>query len=110
VPDLKHAGADAKLMAGVTRHSETMMGILEDAMVALLTKDAPRAHDCIHRTQGFLDDMERLGNRIASLPGDIALPLGTVVDSLERTGHYTMDVGELVINYLVGASDQVVRV
>lgn len=110
VPDLRHAGADAKLMAGVTRHSETVMGILEDAMVALLTKDAHRAHGCIDRTQDFLEEMEKLGNRIAGLPGDIALPLGTVVDSLERTGHYTKDVGELVINYLVGATDQTVKV
>jgi hypothetical protein len=35
------------------------------------------------------------------MPGDVALPLSVVLDSLERTGHYIKDIGECVINYVV---------
>jgi hypothetical protein len=54
-------------------------------------------------------EIEKLSGRFAGLPGDIALPLGAIVDSLERTGHYIKDIGELVINYLIGESDGTVR-
>ncbi len=106
VGDLKRAGAEPKLMAGVTKHSEAVMKILDDAMAALLTKDAAQAHGCIRRAVGFLSDLERLSGKMTGLPGDVALPMGAVLDSLGRTGHYTKDVGELVINYLVGAGGQ----
>ena len=102
VPALKRAGAEPKLMAPVTKHSEVVMKILDDSMAALLTKDSRQAHECIRRAATFLTDLERLSSRMTGLPGGVAVPMGAVLDSLGRTGAYTKDVGELVINFLVG--------
>ena len=109
VPELRAAGADVKLMAGVTRYSGELMSILDDVMGALLERNARQAHECIRRAGEMDKEIEKLSGRFSGLPGDIALPLGAIVDSLERTGHYIKDIGELVINYLIGESDGTVR-
>jgi len=107
---LKRAGAEPKLMAPVTKHSEAVMKVLDDAMASLLTKDARQAHECIRRAAGFLSDLEKLSGKMTGLPAGVAVPMGAVLDSLGRTGHYTKDVGELVINYLVGEGGPTARV
>ena len=53
------------------------------------------------RANAFLNELRDFESTIAHMPGEVALPLSVVIDSLERTGHYTKDIGECIINYVI---------
>ncbi len=101
VPELVASGTDPKALKEVRRHSEKVLAILDEVMTALLEKDGEMAHECMAKANTFLRQLRKFESTIAHMPGEIALPLSVVIDSLERTAHYTKDIGECVINYII---------
>jgi phosphate uptake regulator len=101
VPELAESGVERKSLKEVRRHSEKVLAILDDVMTALLEKDGAMAHNCMSRANSFLRTLRKFESTIAHMPGEVALPLSVVIDSLERTAQYTKDIGECVINYVI---------
>jgi phosphate uptake regulator len=101
VHELATTEVDQKVLKDLRAHSSRVVTILEDAITSLFERNGHLAHECMFRANDFLADLRTLESTIAHMPGDVALPLSVVIDSLERTCHYTKDIGECVINYVV---------
>jgi phosphate uptake regulator len=104
VTDLVNSKVGRTLLKEVGASSDRILPVLDDVVSALFERDGTLAQDCMERANGFLKELTGFKSRIADAPGEARLPLSIVADSLERTAHYTKDIGELVINYAIDAS------
>ncbi len=104
VPELAGSKVEKKVLKDIRRYSERVLEVLDDVITSLLERNGELAHECMFRANEFLDQLQKLESKIAHMPGEVALPMSVVVDSLERTAHYTKDIGECVINYVVDLS------
>ncbi len=104
VTELKKAKVKRSLLKEIGASSEAILPVLDDVVSALFERDGRLAQDCMERANGFLEELNDLKSKIADAAGGGRLALGIVTDSLERTAHYTKDIGELVINYSIDAT------
>jgi phosphate uptake regulator len=105
VEDLKAAKAKKKDLRPISEFSDRIVPCLDDVISALFERNGELAHESMERANEILKDLRAFGGKVAHLPADLSLPLSTIVDSLDRTAHYTKDIGELVINYAIDVEE-----
>lgn len=101
VEDLRTARAKKAHRTRILRTADTILPVLDDVISALFQRDSKLAHNAMEQADGVLVAIYGFKEDIADSPGGAGLPMGMVVDSLDRTVHYIKDIGELVINYSI---------
>jgi phosphate uptake regulator len=101
VEDLASFKAKKTHLKRILRTADTILPVLDDVISALFQRDSKLAHNAMEQANRVLVDIHGFKEDIADSPGGAGLPMGMVVDSLDRTVHYIKDIGELVINYAI---------
>jgi len=79
--------------------SEGAMRIFERSIEAFFSHDIKKANKSIEFTYQMEDNYSRINTEIMAFPAIIAIPVRNITDSIRRSGEYSADIAENVINY-----------
>lgn len=99
-PSIHGARVPAPILEDLGTASRIAVALVEDATEALFTSDVERANQTIRRAKELASVKKDLLARIAKLRPGTVLPVALVLESVERTGSYGTDIGEIAINHL----------
>ncbi len=94
-------GLDPKFAKELDDARVSAVGLLDQAFTALFTRDIDAANATIDGRVAHQQLVDALFHKIATRRGEELLALGTVVDSLGRTGHYCGEIAEQAIDLAV---------
>jgi len=89
---------DRKIVQKITDASTMALGILENSVEALLNKDLERAHRTIESVSKLSPKCEAIAGHPQKKEGPAPIALSYIAESIRRTGEYSGDIAELVIN------------
>lgn len=94
-------GLDPKLMKDFEEAKDSALAILERAFTAYISGDIEAANEAIDANVRHQKLVDALSHRVATRKGEQLLALGTVVNSLARTGSYAADIAEEAIDMTI---------
>jgi phosphate uptake regulator len=92
---------DPKLMKEIDEASASVVGLLDKAFNALVTKNIAAANDTIDARHTYQKMIDSLAHRVATKKGEELLAFGVVVDSLLRAAGYASEIAEQAIDIAV---------
>jgi len=92
---------DEKTMNNIENASEISMNLLINSLDAWLQKDIHRANENIELTNTLKDACENITYNLNDNHLEQSIALSYIIESIRRTGEYSADISELIINYLV---------
>ncbi|MEW5936731.1 MAG: phosphate uptake regulator PhoU [Candidatus Thermoplasmatota archaeon] len=96
---------DGRLVSEIEEASADSVHALETAFAALGAGDVAQANGAIDMAERLVGRVRRLSKRVLDEDVEIAVPLSAILSSIERTGSYAGDIGEIAINHvMMGAS------
>ncbi|HVL87625.1 MAG TPA: phosphate uptake regulator PhoU [Candidatus Thermoplasmatota archaeon] len=100
VPTLAGSRIPPAILEELREASAVSLSIVQEAVEALYGEDFERANVAIRRSKELSAIKKDLLGRLVKLRPEIVLPLTLVLESIERTGNYGTDIGEIAINHL----------
>ncbi|MDD1728937.1 MAG: phosphate uptake regulator PhoU [Methanospirillum sp.] len=79
--------------------SEGAIQVFEKSVEAFFSHDLKKANRMIESIHHLEENYNRINSGILSLPTTVAVPIRNIADSIRRTGEYSADIAENVINY-----------
>lgn len=92
---------DPEILAKIAKASEIALGIFDRSIVSLFDADMKKAHRNIESLRVLETLCEDLNTPVLDKETSDAIALGAIIGSIRRTGEYSADISENVINYLV---------
>ena len=91
-----------KTLGKIVKASDTSLNMLENSLDAWLQKDIVKANNNIELVETLRAECEKI-NYKAEIENDVekSIALSYIIESIRRTGEYSADISELIINYLV---------
>ena len=77
------------------------MELLVNSLDAWLQKDIDKANSNIELTNTLKDACENVSYHLNNNDVEPSIALSYIIESIRRTGEYSADISELIINYLV---------
>lgn len=105
VPNLITKRTDKEIIESLTSSSEMALKIFNNSMDTFYSKDIRLANQNIESVAELVrmcDDTESLARQHK---GILAVSVGYITESIRRTGEYSADLSEQVINYVIGEQD-----
>jgi phosphate uptake regulator len=87
------------LSSRVLTASDAAIQVFEESVRAFFTHDLKKANRLIESIHHLEKNYSRINDEILNLPTTIAMPIRNITDSIRRTGEYSSDIAENVINY-----------
>lgn len=96
---LQSADIGKDLGAHILSASDAAISIFEKSVESFFTHDLKKANRMIESIHQLEENYARINEEILVLPTAIAVPIRNITDSIRRTGEYSADIAENVINY-----------
>jgi phosphate uptake regulator len=90
-----------ELLASIVKASELALAIFDRSIVSLFDADMKKAHRNIESLRVLETLCDDLNTPVLAEETSDAIVLGAIIGSIRRTGEYSADISENVINYLV---------
>lgn len=87
-----------KLVKGMETYSSTVLSVLDRSVESMLKEDMLTANEVADESEQLRRDGEKLIQQIMNHRVKFAVPFARVVESLERTALYSVDIAEIAIN------------
>lgn len=104
IPNLIDHTLDKKIMSKIVAAGSLSLDIFNKSISSFFKKDINASNENIESVLTLESVCEEINTLALQQKGIIALSVGYVVESIRRTGEYSEDISETVINYLVGAN------
>lgn len=85
--------------------SDAAIAVFEKSVESFFTHDLKKANRMIESIHHLEENYSRINDEILVLPTNIAVPIRNITDSIRRTGEYSADIAENVINYEMMSED-----
>lgn len=96
------AGAVSDELLGAFRKADNLaLSLFDRSIHSFFTADIRGSHENIEKTRELVAVCREIEDRLISLPQDIAVALSDIAESIRRSGEYSGDISENVINLLV---------
>jgi len=92
---------EKETMNNIETASDISMNLLVNSLDSWLQKDINRANENIELTNTLKDACEKITYNLNGLSIEQSIALSYIIESIRRTGEYSADISELIINYLV---------
>ncbi len=93
---------DKKIIDHIKSASDLSISIFSKSMESFFKRDLRSSNENIESVQRLESQCESINNLALQQKGGTAMAIGYIVESIRRTGEYSRDICENVINYLVG--------
>lgn len=104
IPNLIDHKLDKKRIEEILTASKLSLDIFNKSISSFFKKDIHASNENIESVTALESFCEEINTHALQQKGIIALSLGYVVESIRRTGEYSQDISETVINHLVAAA------
>lgn len=94
-----------KTMEKLIKASDISLKNLENSLDAWLQKDIVKANANIELVNSLIVVCEKINYKAGIDNIEKSIALSYIIESIRRTGEYSADISELIINYLVSTSD-----
>lgn len=92
-----------KIPESITEHikiaSRGTLSIFENSIESFFSHDLKKANNSIENMHKQEESISRINTEILSLPVNLAVTIRNITDSIRRSGEYSADIAENVINY-----------
>jgi phosphate uptake regulator len=103
--DIMDKKLDKELLSAIGAASSLSLKIFAGAMDAFFKKDLKGANDNMESIERLEKACNDVNHMIFQQKGALALSLGRIVESIRRTGEYSGDISEHVINFIIDAEE-----
>jgi phosphate uptake regulator len=103
--DLIDKRLDGELLSMIGSASSLSLMIFRGAMDTFFKKDLKGANDNIESIKKLEKACNELNHMILQQKGSLSFMLARIVESIRRTGEYSGDISENVINFLIDVDD-----
>jgi phosphate uptake regulator len=103
IPNLIDHNLDKKIMSKIVAAGSLSLDIFNKSISSFFKKDINASNENIESVLTLETVCEEINTLALQQKGIMALSVGYVVESIRRTGEYSEDISETVINYLVSA-------
>lgn len=102
VLNLINKRTDKKIIDHIKSASELSVSIFNKSVESFFKKELRNSNENIESVRKLETLCEEINNLALEQRGGTAMAIGYIVESVRRTGEYSQDICENVINYLVG--------
>ena len=99
--NVKNVRENLAIIPRITEASDAIIGVLDGAINAFYRNKFEYANEVVDKSKSLAETTEKLTREIFALKGDAAtiVSIAYIVDSLERTRAYVLDIAETSINH-----------
>ena len=101
VPVLIDKKVNAEMIEMIASASNNSLKILTSAIDAWSNKDIKGANENIESIKNLVSSCEEINNNALNVKGMSSISTGYIAESIRRTGEYSADISELLLNHLV---------
>ena len=101
VPRLIESDVDDKIIQTICAASRKSLEIFDSSVNAWISKDPKASNTNIESIGALVIKCDQINRYASSVKGPSALPLSHMAESIKRTGEYSGDISEVVINHLM---------
>jgi len=98
-----HKIQDDDIPQGIHDHIRTVsigaLNTFEKSVESFFTHDLKKANKTIEYMYQLEETFSRINTELLTLPASLAVPVRNITDSIRRSGEYSADIAENVINY-----------
>ncbi len=91
---------EKKILSDLSKASIYSLKMLDVSLDAWLSKDLNLANENINSVKELIDMCENISFRLDKFP-EFSVPIGYIIESIRRTGEYSVDISEVIINKLI---------
>jgi len=102
IPNLIDHNLDKKTIQRIITAGNLSLDSFNKSIRSFFQKDIHASNETIESVLTLESICEEINTHVLQQKGIIAVSVGYVVESIRRTGEYSQDISETVINYLVG--------
>jgi phosphate uptake regulator len=102
IPTLIDHNLDKKNITQIITAGDLSLEIFNNSVSSFFKKDINASTKNIESVEKLESVCEEINTNALMQKGIIALSVGYIVESIRRTGEYSQDISETVINYLIG--------
>jgi phosphate uptake regulator len=101
VPHLLDSDVDDKIIQTICTASRKSLEIFDSSVNAWLKKDPKASNSNIESIGSLVTKCDQINSYASKVKGPLSLPLSHTAESIKRTGEYSGDISEVVINHLM---------
>ncbi|MFX1275048.1 MAG: PhoU domain-containing protein [Promethearchaeota archaeon] len=90
-----------KTIENISKASEISINLMNNSLDALLQKDIKKANENIESIKDLISACEKINYIYNHEDLHQSIALSYIIESIRRTGEYSSDISELIINYLI---------
>jgi len=91
---------EKEILSDLSKASIFSLKMLDVSLDAWLNKDLNLANENINSVKELIDTCENINFRLDKFP-EFSVPIGYIIESIRRTGEYSVDISEVIINKLI---------
>ncbi len=91
---------DKKILTDLSKASIFALKMLDISLDAWLNKNINLANENINSVKELIDTCENIYFKLDKI-AEFSVPIGYVIESIRRTGEYSVDISEVIINKLI---------
>jgi len=91
---------DKKILTDLSKASIFALKMLDISLDAWLNKSINLANENINSVKELIDTCENIYFKLDKI-AEFSVPIGYVIESIRRTGEYSVDISEVIINKLI---------
>ncbi|MFX0000179.1 MAG: PhoU domain-containing protein [Candidatus Hodarchaeota archaeon] len=91
---------DKKIFSGLSKASKFALKMLEISLDAWLNKNLNLANENINSVKELIIVCENIYSKLNNV-AEFSVPIGYIIESIRRTGEYSVDISEVIINMLI---------
>ena len=103
VQQIGYKSVPEDIMSGIDEVNELSTKIVEDAIEALFKRNINLANTTFTMRNDVADRLRKIDESLFSLQAEVAVPLGIIVDSIDRICDYGCNIAEIAINSAVSS-------
>lgn len=93
---------DSKILQRIIEASKYSMDLLDRSMDAWRNKDISQANETIERMPDLVTQCKKISSKQDNENQGLFIEIGYIIESIRRTGEYSIDICEIIINNLIG--------
>ncbi len=104
IQNLGNKKVDKSLVDLIVNADEFTLEIFDKSIESLFKKNMKMANESIEKLPRLIEMCKNINAQALSQKGAIAVYIGYIIESIRRTGVYSGDIAESIINYLISSN------
>ena len=101
IPILIDKKVDARIIKMIASASDNSLKIFTSTMDSWSKRDINSANENIESIKELVSLCEKINNTALNIKDISSVPISYIAESIRRTGEYSTDISELLLNYLI---------